>query len=172
MRRSLMVALSVGLAAGASLAFAGISGAQAEDPGEPIPGTMEVQPAIVVPGGAVTAEAISPCHPDGAVDWEVIQLVGGGDVPPLAGSAQAGADGYWTVDFTAPDDVGRYRFTATCTMGDSTPYTYSAEFRAQYETPSEPPDTDPDPNPAPGPDPQPGSPEPASPIPGEPNFAG
>jgi hypothetical protein len=170
MKRLLMVAFTLGLTAMASAAVAGASGAQTEpEPAEPIPGTMEVRPSIVAPGGALTAESISPCHPDGAVEWEVVQLAGGGDVGPLGGSAQADADGHWVVDFAAPDDVGRYQFSATCTAGDSAPYTYFAGFSAQYETSPEPPD----PAPEPQPEPEPDSPAaPATPVEAEPTFTG
>ncbi|HEY8525034.1 MAG TPA: hypothetical protein VIL48_08735 [Acidimicrobiales bacterium] len=174
MRRAAMVAASVGLAAGVSLGFAGVSGAQS-DGLDPIPGTMEIRPEIVAPGGDVTARSISPCHPEGTVEWELTQVVGGGEASPVAGTARADAEGHWAVDVAVPDDQGRYRFDATCTLGDSAPYIYTAELRAQWEhSSSEPPDlpTEPEPEPDPDPEPEPEAPEPATPVPGEPDFAG
>jgi hypothetical protein len=165
MKRLLKVALSLGLAAAASLAFASTSGAQAEEDDDSIPATMQLSPEVAAPGQEVTAESVGPCHPEGMVQWEVIQL-GGGDLPVLEGDTQADTDGHWAVVFAAPDDdealddpAAEYRFKAVCTMGDSPPYTYFADFRVEADGSEEP-------------DPEPGSPAPASPVQSQPNFTG
>ncbi|MGH9231530.1 MAG: hypothetical protein ACRD07_22860, partial [Acidimicrobiales bacterium] len=75
MKRLLMVALTLGLAAAASLAFAGTTEAQAEEgPGDPIPATMQLSPEVAAPGEQVTAQSITPCYPEGLVEWHVIEL--------------------------------------------------------------------------------------------------
>lgn len=171
MRRLRILALTLGLAAAASLAFAGSSGAQAEED-DPIPATMQLSPEVAAPGQDVTAESVGPCHPEGSVQWEVIQL-GGGDLPVLEGDTQADAEGHWAVLFSAPDDdealddpAAEYRFKAVCTMGDSPPYTYFADFRVEADG-SEAPDPEPGEH-----DPEPRSPAPASPVQSEPTYTG
>lgn len=167
MRRPRMLALTLGLAAAVSLASASTSGARAEEDGDAIPATMQLAPEVATPGQDVTAVSVGPCHPDGSVQWEVIQL-GGGDLPVAEGDTTADADGHWTVLFAAPDDdeaiddpAAEYRFKAVCTMGDSPPYTYFADLRVEADGSDEP-----------EPDPEPRSPAPATPIPSEPTYTG
>ncbi len=167
MKRLLMVALTLGLAAAASLAFAGTTEAQAEEgPGDPIPATMQLSPEVAAPGEQVTAQSITPCYPEGLVEWHVIEL-SGGDLPASAGDAQADADGNWTVAFAADDDAlyypAEYRFKAVCTMGDSPAYAYSADFSVVL-------DGSPEPEPEPAPEPAPTAP--ASPVRARPSFTG
>jgi hypothetical protein len=166
--RRLIVALGLGLTAAAGVGFGGAVTAYAQqDPGDPIPGTMQLSTEVAAPGEDVTATSVSPCHPEGDVEWRVFKFSGGLNL--LEGTAQADAEGHWSVVFAAVEQGAPrgddYRFEAECTIADGPVHTYFADFEVRAATGPEP-----GPDPEPGPEPEPAAP--ASPVQVEPDFAG
>jgi hypothetical protein len=170
MGRRLIVASILGLAVAAWMGFGGTVAAQEPEPGDPIPGTMALSAEVVAPGDEVTAESVSPCHPGGEISWRVVKLSGG---PLPFRTAQADAEGHWSVVFTAveaPTPRGnQYRFEARCTLGEEPTYTYFADLTIRSGGQPEP---EPDPEPDPAPALTPATAAPASPVRVEPDFTG
>jgi hypothetical protein len=174
MGRRLIVALVLGLAVAGWMGVGGTVAAQEPEPGDPIPGTMALSGEVVAPGDEVTAESVSPCHPEGVVEWRVIKLSGG---PLPFHTAQADAEGHWSIVFTAveaPTPRGnQYRFEALCTLGEEPTYTYFADLTIRSAGQPEPePEPEPEPDPAPDPALTPATAAPADPVRVDPDFAG
>lgn len=112
MNRLLGGGLALGLAAVASIALAspGLAEPPFGPPYTPIDGQLSTD--VVAPGGTVTAASLDPCSTGpGVLHWSVynerVGAISSGEVP-------IGADGAWTLEFTAPTEPGEHRFLAMC----------------------------------------------------------
>jgi hypothetical protein len=117
MKRILRGGLAFGLATIGSVALAAPSLAAPAEPAgwEQLEG--ELSAVVVGPGEGITAASVDPCPVGEMIHWYMGREEEEG--PRVDDLAPVDGDGHWSVDFTAPEDLGDFVFIAVC--GDEVP---------------------------------------------------